>query len=101
MHYFHPLVAIQNFGLGLDEDILRTLQNGVSDYGCSFPSTLPCEAFSNRIIAQDEYLPPETLAWCTDHLHQLGFNPYHPPELSEKEARERPHQETIHSFERG
>ncbi|KAL9614761.1 MAG: hypothetical protein Q9167_000752 [Letrouitia subvulpina] len=74
MLYFHPPAATHNFGLRLDEDVFRTLQNDISDH------------------AQDEYLPPETLAWCTDYLQQQGFDPYHPPELSEAAAT-RPYQE--------
>ncbi|KAI4211630.1 MAG: hypothetical protein LQ351_005533, partial [Letrouitia transgressa] len=66
MLYFHPAEPTPNYGLGIDQDLLRTLGQDIQEYD------------------PDEFLPPDTLYWCNQFLQGLGFNPNHPPELNQE-----------------
>ena len=56
MLYHHPGPNVQDWGLSFNEDRLRTMKQDVQDWDI------------------DAYLPHETLQWCQNVLHSIGFN---------------------------
>lgn len=56
MLYNHPGNHVRNWGLEFDAELLHTIRSEVEDWDV------------------DAYLPAETLQWCENQLHILGFN---------------------------
>jgi hypothetical protein len=80
MNYHYPADGVQDHGLKFDQNLLRTLQEDVAEWGKSL-STLPNKDISTnsyRTTDSDEYLPQVTYDWVTRQLQEMNFDPMAP-----------------------